>query len=58
MSTSSIKRQIRQFHVVLVQWTSEKCTKKHDAHAELIVLITKRIVFLKSTIIVVIVVVA
>ena len=27
MSTSSIKRQIRRFHVVVVQWTSKKCTK-------------------------------
>ena len=31
MSTSSIKRQIRRFHVVVVQWTSKKCTKKRDA---------------------------
>ena len=31
MSTSSIKRQIRSFHVVVVQWTSKKCTKKLDA---------------------------
>ena len=31
MSTSSIKRQIRSFHVVVVQWTSMKCTKKRDA---------------------------
>ena len=31
MSTSSIKRQIRKFHVVVVQWTSKKCTKKRDA---------------------------
>ena len=29
MSTSSIKSQIRRFHVVVVQWTSKKCTKKH-----------------------------
>ena len=28
MSTSSIKRQIRRIHVVVVQWTSKKCTKK------------------------------
>ena len=35
MSTSSIKRQIRRFHVVVVQWTSKKYTKKHDALAEL-----------------------
>ena len=30
MSTSSIKRQIRRFHVVVMQWTSKKCTKKRD----------------------------
>ena len=28
ISTSSIKRQIRRFYVVVVQWTSKKCTKK------------------------------
>ena len=31
---SSIKHQIRRFHLVAVQWTSKKCTKKCDAHAE------------------------
>ena len=36
MSTSSIKRQIRRFHVVVVQWTSKKCTKKRDAGVELL----------------------
>ena len=36
MSTSSIKRQIRRLHVVVVQWTSKKCTKKRDARAELL----------------------
>ena len=36
MSTSPIKRQIRSFHVVVVQWTSKKCTKKRDARAELL----------------------
>ena len=34
MSTSSIKRQIRRFQVVVVHWTSKKCTKKRDARAE------------------------
>ena len=34
MSTSSIKRQIRRFHVVVVQWTSKKCTKMGDARAD------------------------
>ena len=36
MSTSSIKREIRRFHLVVVQWTSKKCTKKRDARAELL----------------------
>ena len=36
MSTSSIKRQIRRFYVVVVQWTSKKCTKKGDARTALL----------------------
>ena len=36
MSTSSIKRQIGRFNVVVVQWTSKKCTKRRDARAELL----------------------
>ena len=36
MSTSSIKRQIKRFHVEVVQWTSKKWTKKRDARAELL----------------------
>ena len=36
MLTSSIKRRIMRFYVVVVQWTSKKCTKKHDARAELL----------------------
>ena len=36
MFTFSIKRQIRRFHVVFVQLTSKKCTKKRDARAELL----------------------
>ena len=31
MSTSYIKRRIGRFHAVVVQWTSNKCTKKRDA---------------------------
>ena len=31
-----LKRQIRRFYVVVVQWMSKKCTKKHDACAELL----------------------
>ena len=37
MSSSSIKRQIRKLHVVVVQWRSKKCTKKRDARAELLI---------------------
>ena len=36
MSTSPIKRQIRSFRVVVVKWTSKKCTEKRDASAELL----------------------
>ena len=36
VSTSFIKRRIRRFHFVVVQWTSKKCTKKRDACAELL----------------------
>ena len=34
MFMSYIKHCIRRFCVVVVQWTSKKCTKKHDACAE------------------------
>ena len=30
------KTAIRRFHVVVVQWTSKKCTKKRDARVELL----------------------
>ena len=43
MFTFSIKRQIRRFHVVVVQLTSKICIKKRDARAELSVLIIKPI---------------
>ena len=36
LSTSSVKRQNRRFQVVVVQWTSKKCTKKRDARSELL----------------------
>ena len=36
MFTSSLKRRIRRFDVVLEKWTSRKCTKKRDALAELL----------------------
>ena len=34
MSTPSTKRRIGRFHVVVLQWTSKKRTKKCDARAE------------------------
>ena len=36
LSTSSTKRRIGRFHVVVMQYTSKKCTKKRDARAELL----------------------
>ena len=41
---SSIKRQVGRFNVVVVQWTSKKCTKRRDARAETVVLTIKSIV--------------
>ena len=57
MSTSSLKRQIRSFHVEVVQWTSKKCTKKRDASAELLFWLNL-IVFFEAVVVVVVVVVA
>ena len=48
MSTSSIKRQIRRFHVVVVQWTSKKRTKSVSSYRA-VVLTIKPIVVLKSS---------
>ena len=46
MSTSSIKRKFRRLHVIVVQWTSTKCTKKRDAcRCRAVVLIIKPVVF-------------
>ena len=39
MSTSSIKRQVRRFHVVVVQWSPKKCTNKRDARVENVVVV-------------------
>ena len=36
MATSSIKRRIGRFYVVVVQWTPKKCTKEREARAELL----------------------
>ena len=57
MTTSSIKRQIRRFHVVVVQWTSKKCTKKRDARAELLNVKPIVFVFVFFEVVVVVVVV-
>ena len=46
MSTSSIYRQIRRFHVVVVQWTATKCASKRDARAELLFLSLNLLFFL------------
>ena len=39
------KTAIRRFHVVVVQWTSKKCTKKRDARAELLFLSLNLLLF-------------
>ena len=36
MSTSSTKRRTGRFHVVVMQYTSKKCTKKRDARVDLL----------------------
>ena len=36
LSTSSTKRRIGRFHVVVMRYASKKCTKKRDARAELL----------------------
>ena len=54
MSTSSIKRKFR-FHVVVVQWTSKKCTKKRDAGEELL-LWSLNLLFFEVVVVVVVVV--
>ena len=43
MSTSSIKRQIKRFHVARAVEVKKNCIKKRDARAELSVLIIKPI---------------
>ena len=44
---SSTKREIRQFHVVVVRATTvEKCTKNRDARAKLLFWLSKPIAFL------------
>ena len=37
--TSSVKREIRQFHVVVVQQRQKKCTKKSIVHEQSFVLL-------------------
>ena len=43
---SSTKREISQFHVVVVQRTAEKCTKKRDARVKLLFCFSKPIALL------------
>ena len=56
MSTSSMKRRIGRLHVVVVQRTSKKCTKKRDARAEQLFCTSKHLFF--DVVVVVVVVVA
>ena len=44
--TSSIKREIRKFHVVVVQRRQKKCTKKRDARAKLLFYQSQAVAFL------------
>ena len=46
MFLSSTKREIRHFHVVVVQEMAKKCTKEHDARAKLLFCQSKPIGFL------------
>ena len=43
---SSLTRQIRHFHVVVVQWRQRNVQKKRDARAELLFCSSKPIAFL------------
>ena len=54
MSTSSTSRQIKRFHVVVVQWRSKKCAKKRTARARVFSL--KPILFFEVVVVVVVVV--
>ena len=56
MSTSPIKRQIRRFHVVVVQWTSKKCAQKCDARVELFFFLSLNLLFFEVVVVVVVVV--
>ena len=58
MAAVSVKRSIRRFHVVVVQWTSKKCTKKHDARAELLFWSLNLLFFVEVVLVVDVVVVA
>ena len=51
-----MKRRIGRLHVVVVQWTSKKCTKKRDARAELLFCSLYQLFF--DAVVVVVVVVA
>ena len=53
MSTSSTKRRIGRFHVVVKQWTSKKCNEKRDAPAELLFCSYKNQLFFDVVVVVV-----
>ena len=57
MSTSCIKRQIRRFHVVVVEWTSKKCSKERDPRAELLFW-SLNLLFFEVVVVVIVVVVS
>ena len=46
MFTYSIKREIRHFHVVVVQKRAKKCTRKRDAHAKMLFCLKSLLFFL------------
>ena len=56
MSTSSMKRRIGRLHVIVAQWTSKICTKKHDARAEQLFCTLKQMFFDVVVVVVVVVV--
>ena len=48
MSTSSTKREIRHFHVVVVQWRQRNVQKRRDARAELLFCQPNLLLFCRS----------
>ena len=54
---SSIKHRIGRFHVVVVQWTSKKCTKERDTRTERLFCSQNQLFFDVVVVVVVVVVV-